>query len=235
MEIQNEVLSKELNEIRNTYDKKCAALKTLKGELDTTKKENNSLGVALKRSKKENSETVQSYEKKIREYEDKMVELIEYKKQKMIEERDLKLKLRKETKKAQQKLKKEKAENRDIETNSDSNQNDVIPSALNYKPFDIINNKIIEENSLSSFVPNSSDPVPDPHTLSSTTTIATTSSTNITTNMFTESLMSKPDTAEVEVTGTTGDTFSETNKAAILAALQIFSNNMDKCIEEIRR
>ena len=128
--VQNDALLKDLNEYKTKYNKKCVEFKSLKDEIDTVRKENNSASVALKRSQKEQQETVKKYEKKIQENENKIGELIEYKKKKMNEERDLKLKQKKEIKKSKQLAKKEAKDLiEDIATTSDPNENDLYPDA----------------------------------------------------------------------------------------------------------
>ena len=106
-EVKNKALVKELCDIKAKYDKKCAEAKTLKDVVDDVKKENNSASVALKRSKKEQNETVKRFEKKIHDYENKITDLMEFKNKIINEKRDLKLQQRKEIKKAKQLVKKE--------------------------------------------------------------------------------------------------------------------------------
>ena len=134
-DVKSKAISKELREIKDKYDKKCVDVKTLKDEIDVIKKENNSASIALKRSKKERTETVKRYEKKVHEYESKLGELIDYKNKKINEERDLKLKQRKEMKRAKQLAKKEQnvkvIKNVDENENSDPNKNDPISSPQN--------------------------------------------------------------------------------------------------------
>ena len=243
LDLENKSLKNERSEMKVKYDKKCKEVKVLNDEINLVKKDKNSTSVALTRCKKEQIETNKSHEKKLHNYEKKLNELVEYRNKKLSEERDIKIKQRKELKKTK-KHQSEEMNKIVVKDDSESEERDFNLNIPVHNLFDSLRSCIsldapssiaIEEDSLSlnPSVPNSSDPVPDPHTLSLSTTIATASSTYSTTNMFTESLMAKPNTTEVS--GTTDDTFSETNTAAILAALKSFSNSMDKCIAEIRR
>jgi hypothetical protein len=84
----------ENNSLRNKLENKSLELKHSKCELDNLKQEKNTLSVALKTSKPEVKEQRRDYEKKVSELEEK--ELYDFKKRKLEEERELKLKNRKE-------------------------------------------------------------------------------------------------------------------------------------------
>ena len=87
---------------------KCLELRHLKTDLENVKKENNAHSVAFRAAKTETKEQRKEFEKKHSELENKVVELNDFKKIKLAEEREFKIKNCKELKKANQKLKKEK-------------------------------------------------------------------------------------------------------------------------------
>ena len=89
------------------------------------KQEKNTLSVALKTSKAEIREQRRDYEKKVSELEVKVIELYDFKRSKLEEERELKLKNRKEIKKAKQKLKKV-----EISVKEDKNKNEIFPEPV---------------------------------------------------------------------------------------------------------
>ena len=142
-DVKNKALIKELSESKEKYKKKCSEFKTLKDEMDTIEKENNSAASALQQSRKKKHEIVKKYEKKLQEYDKKVGELLEYKKMKMNAERDLKLKQRKEIKKLNQINKKEeKVEVENGETNSiDIKESEDVSDPIIFvsNPYDILN------------------------------------------------------------------------------------------------
>ena len=80
--------------------------------------------MALKTPKAEIKDQRKGFEKKSSELEKKVVELNDFKKNKLAEERDLKIKNRKEIKKANQKIKKEKVKESSTEENLIENYHD---------------------------------------------------------------------------------------------------------------
>ena len=135
---ENKLHRKEISEFIVKYDQKCLEIKPLKDEITGLKKDKNDLSVALKRSKKENSETVKSHEKKIKHFEAKIVELVDFKNEKLSEERDLKIKKRKERKKAKKEI--SKVEYVDAVINNDPNMNNIEVTVPVYNPFDVLQN-----------------------------------------------------------------------------------------------
>ena len=93
--------------LKEKYETKCLEFKHLKTEIDDLNKDKNILSVALKSSKKEKQELNKEFDKKKVWYEKKILELTEFKSAKLAEEREVKIKIRKELKKSKQKAEKE--------------------------------------------------------------------------------------------------------------------------------
>ena len=81
------------------HEKMCAEIKIVKVENEDLKKNINSSNVALKPSRKELKDVIYKFEKKVEQLEEKIEDLLEYKRNKTAEERDLRSKLKKVDKK----------------------------------------------------------------------------------------------------------------------------------------
>ena len=90
----------EKKNIETKYEKVLKENRDFKSEISDLKKDKNSLNVAIKASKKELVEQSKRSDDKIRESEKKIVELTEYRKKRLSEDRELKKKQKKELKKA---------------------------------------------------------------------------------------------------------------------------------------
>ena len=126
----------EKKSLKEKLESKCLEFRNLKTDLENVKKDTNVLSVALKASKSEIKEQRKEFEKKKSELEKNVVELNDFKKNKLAEERELKIKNRKEIKKAKQKLKKEKDKESSTEENlneKDYNLNTVETTTLKTK------------------------------------------------------------------------------------------------------
>lgn len=115
----------ENSSLKNKLEDKSMELKHSKSELENLKQDKNALSVALKTSKAEIKEQRREFEKKVTELEEKIIELYDFKKSKLAEERELKLKNRKEIKKAKQKIKKE-----ENYINEEKKQNEIVPEPV---------------------------------------------------------------------------------------------------------
>ena len=73
------------------HEKTCSENKTLKREKDDLEKEINKLSIALKTSRKEIKEQSHQYEKKVEVLKANLEDLVEYKTQKVMNEKDLNL------------------------------------------------------------------------------------------------------------------------------------------------
>ena len=111
--------------LKEKLENRSLELKHLKADLENVNKEKNVLSVALKTSKAEIKDQRKGFEKKSSELEKKVVELNDFKKKKLAEERELKIKNRKEIKKANQKIKKEKVKESSAEENIIENDHDL--------------------------------------------------------------------------------------------------------------
>lgn len=103
--------------LKEKLESRSLEFKHLKSDLENINKEKNILAVALKTSKAEIKDQRKGFEKKSSELEKKVVELNDFKKNKLAEERELQRKNRKEIKKANQKMKKEKEKKDSAEVN----------------------------------------------------------------------------------------------------------------------
>lgn len=102
--IQYHNLNAEFQRLQNSHEKKCEELKHLKSVTENVKKENNELSVALRRTKQENKEQYKSFEKEKKQLEKKVFDLNEFRVKILNEEREEKIRIRKEIKKSKQKM-----------------------------------------------------------------------------------------------------------------------------------
>ena len=127
-------LRNENKSLKEKLENKRFEVRHFKTDLENEKKEKNVLSVALKASKAGTKEQRTEFEKKVFDLEKKVVELNDFKQRKHAEERDLKIMNRKELKKANQKLKKEKKKDISVE-------DDQIKYDINLNP---VENTILE-------------------------------------------------------------------------------------------
>ena len=104
------MIDREKKNLELKHNTACLDIKHLKAEIETLAKDKNFLSVSLKASKKENVEQTKRHETKIKQFETKIVDLVEYKQQRMSEDRQIKIKNRKDEKKLAKKETKLKAE-----------------------------------------------------------------------------------------------------------------------------
>ena len=97
--------------LKERLENKSLEFKQLKVDYDNLNKDKNALAVALKAAKADTKEQAKDFEKKKTGFEKKFEELDRFKKMKLAEEREEKLRIRKELKKAKQKIKKESEQN----------------------------------------------------------------------------------------------------------------------------
>ena len=116
--------------LKEKLENRSLELKNLKTDLENVQKEKNVLSVALKASKAEIKEQRKGFEKKSSELEKKVVELNDFKKNKLAEERELKIKNRKEIKKVNHKLKKEKEKESSTEENLNENDLKLVENTI---------------------------------------------------------------------------------------------------------
>ena len=100
-------LKAENKSLKERLENKCLEFKQLKVDYDNLHKDKNALSVALKASKADTKEQAKEFEKKKTGFEKKIEELDGFKKMKLAEEREEKLRIKKELKKANQKIRKE--------------------------------------------------------------------------------------------------------------------------------
>ena len=97
-QIKKEVTGKKTLQVN--FETKCIEVKQQKAEIESLKKGTNALSVALKTSKQESKEQKKVFEKKIEGYEKRVSELTAYKAMKLGEEREEKIRKKKEIKKS---------------------------------------------------------------------------------------------------------------------------------------
>ena len=112
-------IKSENRNLQEKYENKCIELKNLKSEIENAKKERNSLSVALQGSKQEMKEKVKSFESEKKIYDKKISDLNDFKTKKLNQEREEKIKNKKELKKANRELKAEATAKRTKENFSD--------------------------------------------------------------------------------------------------------------------
>ena len=105
--VQYHNLKNEFKRLQTSHDKKCEELKHQKSDIENVTKEKNDLSVALKRSKKETKESIQSFEKEKRQLEKNVFDLNEFRVKILNEEREERIRIKKENKKSKQKQKEE--------------------------------------------------------------------------------------------------------------------------------
>ena len=86
-------------------DAKCVDIKQLKVEVNNLNKDKNALGVGIKTAQKEDREQAKALEKKLEIIEKKVSELEDFRRKKLNEERDERIRRKKELKKEAKKLK----------------------------------------------------------------------------------------------------------------------------------
>ena len=273
--VKETLLKSEITRLKHELEKKATLEEefvkvTLKTDIENLKKENNSSSVAIKRMKKEKIEIVKNYDKKIEILENKLANLYEFKNSKMSEERDLRLKLKKEAKKAKQLAEKQlKLEDSSMNGDSDLKDHNLNVSVLN--PFDVLGSTSKTLSSMSGspalhYVPTTplSDNTSSRSQLLETTEVQDTfenESAKAKDELDFTAAVSSPSTPEsssdpsssipssesvasysLESSSSSSDVSSVTNnnvlntqmkqdQEEILAALRIFNEKIDKCLE----
>ena len=245
----NTKVQREIDVLKSNYDKKCCDIKALKDEIDTLKKDKNATSVALKRVKKEESETIKTHEKKIKNYEAKIVELVEFKDKKLAEERELKLKQRKELKKMlkqnadKEKPKKEEVSNVVGEEENDFNFNVPVSNkfdALLLKNSDTVPHLSVNSPSGSlSVVYTQSTPNPIDSSMVFSKSVEASSSIVASPSSKSSSSVSSPvntyDSVSLNTNNSIAFNQKQKQQEEILAALKINSSCVDKCLEVIAK
>ena len=122
-------ISEEKRALQVKHEKSCAENKELKSELKSVMKNLNSANLALKTSKKENTEASQKFDKELKQLELKVKDLEYYKQTKILDEKEFKVKNKKVEKKlkslgereANLKLEKTKFEKKKAEKDNENN------------------------------------------------------------------------------------------------------------------
>ena len=209
LDSENKSLKNECSDIKHKHKEKCNEVKVLKDEISSVKKDKNSTSVALTRCKKEHIETIKNHEKKLTNYEKKLNELNEYRNKKLSEERDIKIKQRKELKKAKRHQSEEEniIEVKDIFIGIDSEERDFNLNIPVSNPFNNLRSCSLEGPSsiVASSTSKSSSSSPSRRVSLST-------NNSITCNQVLNTQKQKQE--------------------AILAALRITNEKIDKCLEE---
>ena len=84
------------------HEKLCAEFKNLKREINDLNFTNNASAIALKSAKKENKDASNNHEKKVKLLEEKIQELVEFRSEKLAEEKETKSRAKKVDKKIKQ-------------------------------------------------------------------------------------------------------------------------------------
>ena len=116
-------ISVEKRALQLKHEKIVAEFKDLKNENEDLKKETNSLGIALKSSKKELKQITGSHIKKVEVLEMKLIDLQNFKMDKTSEEKELKRKLKSVNKKLKSLTEREAKVKLELERNVDENKN----------------------------------------------------------------------------------------------------------------
>jgi hypothetical protein len=145
-ENQTKKLVNENSALKDTLNNKCIEIKQLKNQLEEIKKEKNVLSVALKGKNQEIKEINKAIANEKEVLEKKVFDLNEYKARKMTEEREERIKIKKE-------IKKEKQKSRKLVNHgqNDANSNIPNPEVTEVKQNEVKTDKLETEKNMEGF------------------------------------------------------------------------------------